>query len=116
VILVAHVSVKVVRFPEGTGAVQTRIGLPRDEGLPALHDGAQGVPLQRFDHDVDMVRHDAPRKQAIALSVEVQQGLLGQRCDFGIAQPARTQSRVEFLIGLQHCVRHRAERLDPVAR
>ena len=41
----------------------------------------QSVAIDRLDHDMDVIWHDAPTEHAIALTVEVQHGMLDQLRD-----------------------------------
>jgi hypothetical protein len=42
---------------------------------------AESIAIDRLDNDVHVVWHDTPCEHAIALTVEVQDGLLNQLCD-----------------------------------
>jgi len=46
----------------------------------------------------------------------MQQALLCQRCNIGIAQPAFTQANIELSVQEQHSIWLRAQRLDPSLR
>ena len=41
----------------------------------------QSIAIDWLDNDVDVVWHDAPCEHAIALTVEVQDGIFDQLCD-----------------------------------
>jgi hypothetical protein len=61
---------------------------------------AKSIAIDRLDDDEDMVWHDAPCEHAIALTVEVQDGILDQLCDGWFTQPARTKATIQPFIGL----------------
>ncbi len=74
------------------------------------------MSVERFDDDMNVVRHDAPSQQPITLPIEVQQTRLNECGNFGIAEPALAQSGVEFPVHKQYCVWLQAQCLDPSLR
>ncbi len=63
-----------------------------------MHDRAEGLRTDDFDHDVNMVRHEAPREQPIAISIKMQQGILDWRSDFRLPQPTFSEPDIELLL------------------
>jgi len=63
-----------------------------------------------------MIWHQAPSQQPIAFAVEVQEGILHQRRDVGVSQPALSETVIEFTIYSQRGLRIRLESLDNVTR
>src|SRR5262249_18693577 len=97
-LLVTHVAIEVIGMPEWTCTPQVGIGPPCGERLPALYDIAQRSPVLRLNDDMYVVRHKAPRKQAIALTVEMKQRVLNKCRNLRSAQPACTQTIVEIAL------------------
>ena len=56
------------------------------------------MALQQLNHGMDMVWHDAPRQQAVALAIEMQEGVLDQGRDVRSTLPTLSPSRIEFAI------------------
>jgi hypothetical protein len=56
--------------------------------------------LKYFDQSVNVIGHDAPRQQPIALAVEVQKGGLDKGRDIPSSEPAGTKARIQFAIDL----------------
>jgi hypothetical protein len=50
---------------------------------------------QRLDHRMDMIRHNAPRDQSVARSIEVHQGTFRKIADLWLSQPTGTKARVK---------------------
>lgn len=99
VAFVSDVAIPVFTHPESADLalreLQAKIGgvtkyPARGEGLPALHDHDAGL-----EQDVDVVGHDAPRVQVIALAVKMEEGVLDVAGDLGMAQRARPHAGVQ---------------------
>jgi hypothetical protein len=56
------------------------------------------VSGEQSDHDVNVIRHDAPREEAIALLVEVAEGFTDDRSDCRRVQMACTSPTVQELL------------------
>jgi hypothetical protein len=69
-VVIAHVSVKVVGRPEWPGAAESLVDLRACVRLPALNDRAQFVYANWADNSVNVIRHNAPRVQMVTLASE----------------------------------------------
>jgi hypothetical protein len=55
---------------------------------------AERIARDHFEQAVDMIGHDAPRQQVVAFAIKMQQRVLDQFDDLGIAQEAGSAARV----------------------
>ena len=61
---------------------------------------AKSIAIDRLDNGVDVIWHDAPCEHAIALTVEVKNGIFDQLRDGRLAQPACAQATIQPFIRL----------------
>lgn len=100
VLFIADVAVEVVRHPEGAFAVQVFVGLLGGEGFPCLDHFRQGVSGFGFDQHMDMIGHDAPCNEGVALLVKVLECVPHQRADGIVAEVAGAFAAVLVLFDL----------------
>ena len=77
------------------GALQKFVRLLAGVGFPTVQDFAQGMPGQRPDDGVNVIGHDDPRAQLIALADEKFQGTGNEVSHVNPAQPARAFAAIE---------------------
>ncbi len=70
-----------------------------------MYDPIERMALTRLNHYMHMVRHDAPRKKAVPILVEVKQRSFDDLCDLRSAKPTSTPAGIEPFIGLSKVVR-----------
>jgi hypothetical protein len=90
--------VEIVSMPEGPAPLQKSVRLTGREGFPTTNNGPEGVTAQYLDNYMHMVRHDAPRKNAIALSVEVEECPLNYLRNRRLFEPAGTKPVIQLLV------------------
>ena len=61
--------------------------------------------IQRHDYRMDVIWHDAPGYQTVALAIEVEEGILDHRGDVGGSKPTTSQSRVQLPVSLGEIIR-----------
>lgn len=66
---------------------------PRRDGFPGLDDPKER--RERIDQNMDMIRHDHPCDQLVALSVKMQQNVAHTRSRPGMAKRATTHPRIQ---------------------
>ncbi len=65
-----------------------------------MNDLAQAVAGERGEYDMDMIGHDAPRPDSIALTVKVPEGVGDNSGNAFVPKVASAQSTVETPLGL----------------
>jgi hypothetical protein len=73
--LVADETVEVLSLPQDARASEEGVDVMCGEGLPGVQDAGEVVALQWAKDDVDVVWHDDPSAEVIAVSVEVSKGV-----------------------------------------
>ena len=108
-LLVPNKSVPIVHLPELTHSPEHDVGFTRREALPRADDCSKGMSWSDTEQHVDVVGHDGPRMQAIALGVENQKGLLHKSGHSIIPQPTGTPTFVENFIAQTFRLRRMAQ-------
>jgi len=88
-LFIAHEAVEVLAEPEGAFALEHPVGLLGGIGFPRVHNCGEFPTLPHFDEHMDVIGYDAPCQQLVALRIEMQQGVLQNLRNDGLAQPAR---------------------------
>ena len=91
----SHVSVPVIFGPEFAAPVQQLVHFVGCKFLPRLDNGAHGS-LDNFEQDMDMVGHDHPGQQFIALVVKEAESTLDNGSHFCAAQETFSPTTVEI--------------------
>ena len=87
-------SVVVFAHPERAPATQNGVGFASSERLPTPDDVTQWETPDLGHQHMDVVRHDAPLQQSVALPVEPQQGVLDESRDLRTPEMALAPSGV----------------------
>jgi len=88
----------VLPLPEGPVATKNPVSLLGAERLPGMDHRSQGLARKQANNDVNMIRHDAPRKQTVAAVVKVTQCTCYVFSDDWIPQVAGTCAAVKKLL------------------
>lgn len=92
--LVSDVAIEVVIIPKLPPPAEHPIGLFRGVGSPGMEYPPERMARDHFDQAVNMIGHDAPGQQVVALAIKMQQCVLDQFGDSGIAQEASSVASV----------------------
>jgi hypothetical protein len=66
--------VEIFSLPEGSVQLQHFLSVLRGKRFPGVENLRKSIAREETDHDVDVIRHDAPSEQAITLLIEVAEG------------------------------------------
>jgi hypothetical protein len=77
-----------------------------------MYNSIECMAFTRFNHRMDVVGHDAPSMEAVALFVEVKQCSFDQLCDFPSAKPTSTPAGVKPFISLSQIVGEHCQSLS----
>jgi hypothetical protein len=69
-------------------------------GLPGLDDVREWTALTLLNNDVNVVRHDAPRDEAVSFAVCIEERCLNETGAGGIAQMASAVSCIEQAVSV----------------
>jgi hypothetical protein len=94
---IADIAIVVFAFPDGTGGLVREIDLTGGEGFPTF-DYARERFVFGLDEGVDMIGHDNPFKEAVALAIEVEKSALHDFSVSWIREETSSVSRV-FVVG-----------------
>ncbi len=89
--------VVVLALPHGSRSLQQFVNFMAGKRLPCVDNLGERPALPGLDHRVDMVGHDAPGDEGVALLVEVKKGVLDDGGGLWVAQKAGAMTCVEVL-------------------
>jgi hypothetical protein len=98
--LVAHEAIEVLAPPQSTFSAKVGVDLVRRCRLPRLNDVAKRMTLDLLRNDMNVVRHDAPSDQSVAIAIGMQEGALNELSANRIAEDASAVSSVQQSIGV----------------
>ena len=87
--IVTNIAIKIIAHPQRTGSTEIPVYQSGSERLPALHYLGQWITFPCLDKHMHMVGHHAPRQQAIALTIAMQQRIFDDIRHGWLRQPAR---------------------------
>ncbi|NJL19341.1 MAG: hypothetical protein HC901_03460 [Bdellovibrionaceae bacterium] len=82
----------VFRLPKTTLAVEDAVSFVGCVRFPRMQYGRQIIVSDWFDDCMDVIGHDAPGMQAVALAIKVLKCIADHVCDSGIVQCATAGS------------------------
>jgi len=71
---------------------------------------------QYFNHDMDVIGHEAPCQQPIPIIVEMEERVLNQRSNLPTSQPTCAQPAVELIVDSLNGIGFSLQRLNHGAR
>ena len=77
-IFISNEPVEVVLVPKGSSTIELMIGALGRKRFPGVEDRAEAIPFDWIHDRMHVVGHDAPRKKAIALAIEMEECIFNQ--------------------------------------
>ena len=108
--------VEIVSVPEWPAATERTVRLFGGERFPGMDDGAELVCTYRLDDHMHVVGHDAPREDAIASPIEMQDCVFDKARDGRILEPACSEPTVEIVVSLSQAIHQFSEAFSDSTR